>query len=197
MHPRTQPCVLLGHVGMVGGADRRGDGDCGALQPDRARGRAAAVQRLLARAVRGRVRTAVRKVRVRDDHLVAAGERLAHGQVQRGVPADSRFATNAAFFARSVKELETDEGRAKIDKVRKLTTIAERLGGNVSQLALAWCAANKNVSTVILGASRPQQVHDNCKALKLIPKLTPEVMQEIDAVLGNKPKATPSFGRRR
>jgi aryl-alcohol dehydrogenase-like predicted oxidoreductase len=122
---------------------------------------------------------------------------LLTGKYNEGVPADSRFATNAAFFARSVKELGTDEGRAKIDKVRKLTAIAERLGGNVSQLALAWCAANKNVSTVILGASKPGQIHDNCKAVKLIPKLTPEVMEEIDGVLGNKPKATPSFGRRR
>jgi len=76
---------------------------------------------------------------------------LLTGKYNEGVPADSRFATNAAFFARSVKELETDEGRAKIDKVRKLAAVAERLGGTVSQLALAWCAANRNVSTVILG----------------------------------------------
>jgi hypothetical protein len=45
--------------------------------------------------------------------------------------------------------------------------------------------------------SRVEQIHDNCKALKLIPKLTPEILDEIDGVLGNKPKATPSFGRRR
>ena len=47
-----------------------------------------------------------------------------------------------------------------------------------------------HVSTVILGASKPQQVHDNCKALQLLPKLTPEVMEEIEGILENKPKAS-------
>lgn len=46
-----------------------------------------------------------------------------------------------------------------------------------------------NVSTVILGASKPQQVHDNCKALQLLPKLTDSVMEEIEGILQNKPKA--------
>lgn len=45
------------------------------------------------------------------------------------------------------------------------------------------------MSTVILGATKPQQVHDNCKALQLLPKLTPEVMEEIEGILQNKPKA--------
>lgn len=45
------------------------------------------------------------------------------------------------------------------------------------------------MSTVILGASKPQQVHDNCKALKLLPKLTDDVMNEIEEILQNKPKA--------
>lgn len=44
-----------------------------------------------------------------------------------------------------------------------------------------------NVSTVILGATKPQQVHDNCGALKILPKLTPEIMEEIEKILGNKP----------
>jgi aryl-alcohol dehydrogenase-like predicted oxidoreductase len=57
----------------------------------------------------------------------------------------------------------------------------------MAQLALAWAAKNPNVSTVILGATKPQQVHDNCAALKLLPKLTPEVMEEIESILGNKP----------
>jgi aryl-alcohol dehydrogenase-like predicted oxidoreductase len=43
------------------------------------------------------------------------------------------------------------------------------------------------VSTVILGASKPEQIHDNIKALKLLPKLTPEIMEEIESVLQNKP----------
>jgi len=67
--------------------------------------------------------------------------------------------------------------------VKKLTTIAERLGGNVTQLSLAWAASNKNVSTVILGATMVEQIHDNRSALKLLPKLTPDVLEEIEKIL--------------
>jgi aryl-alcohol dehydrogenase-like predicted oxidoreductase len=122
---------------------------------------------------------------------------LLTGKYNDGIPEDSRFATNAAFFSGNVKELQTPQGKAKIEKVKKLTAIAERLGGNVSQLALAWAASNKNVSTVILGATKVQQIHDNCKALKILAKLTPEVLEEIEKVLDNKPRPTPSFGRSR
>jgi aryl-alcohol dehydrogenase-like predicted oxidoreductase len=122
---------------------------------------------------------------------------LLTGKYNEGIPEGSRFATNEKFFSPTVKSLQTDEGKAKIEKVRKLTAIAERLGGNVTQLSLAWCAKNPNVSTVILGASKVEQIVDNCKALKLLEKLTPEVMEEIEGVLGNKPKPPSSFGRSR
>jgi aryl-alcohol dehydrogenase-like predicted oxidoreductase len=46
---------------------------------------------------------------------------------------------------------------------------------------------NKNVSTVILGATKPEQIHDNCGAMKLLPKLTDDHMSKIDDILGNKP----------
>jgi len=122
---------------------------------------------------------------------------LLTGKYNDGVPEDSRFATNPGVFSNSVKELQTDAGKAKIEKVRKLTKIAERLGGNATQLALAWAAMNTNVSTVILGATKVDQIHDNCKALKLIPQLTPQVMEEIEGILANKPRKTPSYGRDR
>jgi aryl-alcohol dehydrogenase-like predicted oxidoreductase len=57
----------------------------------------------------------------------------------------------------------------------------------VAQLALAWCLKNPNVSTVITGASRPEQVRENMKAGEVASWLTPEVMGRIDSVLGNKP----------
>jgi len=56
---------------------------------------------------------------------------------------------------------------------------------------------NKNVSTVILGATKVSQIEDNCKALKLLPKLTPEVMEKIEDVLANKPSKPSTFGRDR
>ena len=57
----------------------------------------------------------------------------------------------------------------------------------VSHLALAWIARNPNTSSVILGASKPEQVLDNLKALEVIPKLTPAVLEKIEEILGNKP----------
>lgn len=81
--------------------------------------------------------------------------------------------------------------------MRKLTTIAEKLGGTVAQLSLAWCLSNQNVSTVILGATKTSQIEDNVKALKLLEKLTPEIVDEIEKVLDNKPAEANSYGRKR
>lgn len=122
---------------------------------------------------------------------------LLTGKYNDGIPADSRFANNQAFFSDTIKQLQTPEGKAQIEKVRKLTAIAEKLGASPSQLALAWCAMNTNVSSVILGASKVSQIEDNCKALDLLPKMTPEIMEEIEGVLGNKPKSPPTLGRNR
>lgn len=122
---------------------------------------------------------------------------LLTGKYNDGIPENSRFATNTAFFKNTIESLQNEEGQAKIEKVRKLTKVAERLGGNVGQLALAWAAKNENVSTVILGATKVEQIHDNCKALGLIEKLTPEIMEEIEEILENKPKPAPTFGRSR
>ena len=67
-------------------------------------------------------------------------------------------------------------------------TYHAELGCKVSQLALALVARNTNTSSVILGASKPEQVLDNLKALEVIPKLTPEVLEKIEGILGNKPQ---------
>jgi aryl-alcohol dehydrogenase-like predicted oxidoreductase len=64
---------------------------------------------------------------------------------------------------------------------------SSELDCKVAHLALAWVARNPNTGTVILGASRPEQVIDNLKALDVIPKLTPDVLEKIETILGNKP----------
>ncbi len=64
---------------------------------------------------------------------------------------------------------------------------ADELGCSMAQLALAWCLKNPHVSTVITGASKAEQVHENMKALDVVASLTPEVMERIEAVLSNKP----------
>lgn len=122
---------------------------------------------------------------------------LLTGKYNNGIPEGSRFATNKDFFDDTVKSLQSEEGKAKIEKVKKLTSIAERLGGTTAQLSLAWCIKNPNVSTVILGATKVEQIEDNCKALKLSEKLTPEVMEEIEKALDNAPKKPATFGRER
>jgi aryl-alcohol dehydrogenase-like predicted oxidoreductase len=58
------------------------------------------------------------------------------------------------------------------------------LGVTQAQLSLAWCLKNPHVSAVITGASRPEQVVENCAALKVLDKMTPEVMAEIDQIVG-------------
>ena len=63
------------------------------------------------------------------------------------------------------------------------------LNCKVAHLALAWVASKPSTSTVILGASKPEQVVDNLKALEVLPKLTPEVLEKIEEILGNKPKS--------
>jgi len=69
--------------------------------------------------------------------------------------------------------------------VKRLQQIASDLGATAAQLALAWCTANPHVSSVITGASRPEQVQENMKALEVLPRLTPEVKEKIEgAVLG-------------
>jgi voltage-dependent potassium channel beta subunit len=110
------------------------------------------------------------------------------GKYDKGIPEDSRFANNPGFFKSTIEKLKSEEGQAKLEKVRQLGKVADKLGANTTQLALAWCAKNPHVSTVILGATKPQQVVDNCKAMQLLPKMTPEVMEEIEGILANKPK---------
>ena len=122
---------------------------------------------------------------------------LLTGKYNNGIPEGSRFSNHQSFFDSTIKELQSDAGKAKIEKVRKLTKIAEELGGNPAQLALAWAASNTNVSTVILGATKVEQIKDNCKALALIPKLTPEVKEKIEGILENKPEPARTYGRER
>ncbi len=107
---------------------------------------------------------------------------LLSGKYNDGIPKDSRAALKGYEW------LQRGITPERIEKVRQLTAIAGDLGCTMSQLALAWCLKNPNVSTVITGASRAQQVTENMKALEVAPKLTDEVMAHIEEVLGNKPE---------
>jgi voltage-dependent potassium channel beta subunit len=81
----------------------------------------------------------------------------------------------------------------KLEKVDKLKEVAKDLGATLPQLALAWAAHNPNVSTVLMGGTKTEQLEDNLQALKFLDKLTPEVLQKIDDIFQNKPEAVRSY----
>lgn len=113
------------------------------------------------------------------------------GKYNNGIPQDSRM--NVAGYEWLKKRLLSPEGHAKIEKAKKLDVLAKQLGTTMTLLSLAWCAKNPNVSTVILGASRRSQLEENLGALDVLPKLTLEVMSEIDVIFQNKPDDLPDF----
>lgn len=104
---------------------------------------------------------------------------LLTGKYNNGIPQDSRGALKGYEW---LKDALTDQ--KKIELVRKLEPLAKELGCSLAQFALAWCAKNPNVSTVITGASRVGQVHENMKTLEILPKLTDEIMAEVDRITG-------------
>lgn len=75
----------------------------------------------------------------------------------------------------------------KFQKVKELAGFANELGTSLTLLSIAWCLKNQNVSTVILGASKTEQLIENLKAAEIIPLLTDEVMLKIENILDNKP----------
>jgi aryl-alcohol dehydrogenase-like predicted oxidoreductase len=70
--------------------------------------------------------------------------------------------------------------------VQALEPIANELNSTLAQLAIAWCLKNPFVSTVITGASRVEQVHENMKASEVARRLTPEILERIDAIFAEK-----------
>jgi len=108
------------------------------------------------------------------------------GKYNDGIPKDSRI--NLPGYEWLKKFFQSEEGQSRIAKVRELTSIAEGLGTTMARMALAWCLKNPNVSTVITGASRVEQLEDNLKALDVADHLTDEVMEKIEGVLQTKPK---------
>jgi len=103
---------------------------------------------------------------------------LLSGKYLDGVPEGSRASLPGYEW---LAELLTDP--SSNDKLRSLTVIADRLDCTLSQLAIAWCASNPRVSSVITGASRVEQVHENLAAIDVLAKLTPDVLAEIKAIV--------------
>ena len=104
---------------------------------------------------------------------------LLTGKYGNGIPRDSRGALQGYDW---LKDHLTDQ--EKLAKVRALEPIAKELNCTLSQLSIAWCLKNPFVSTVITGASRVGQVHENMKAIEVEPKLTAEILERMDGVFG-------------
>jgi voltage-dependent potassium channel beta subunit len=100
------------------------------------------------------------------------------GKYAKGVPEGSRLSL-PGYEGLKGKVLKLESVKAAGD----LKELAAGIGATASQLAIAWCARNRRVSTVITGASRVEQLEENLKALDLLPKLTPDFLARVDAAV--------------
>ncbi len=107
---------------------------------------------------------------------------LLTGKYNNGIPENSRLALEGFEWLKD----RTITGQ-RLESVRQLSKIADELGCSLAVLSLAWCLANRDVTSAILGASRKEQVEENLKALELYPQLSPELLTRIDEVMGTKP----------
>jgi len=114
------------------------------------------------------------------------------GKYNRGIPEGSRFDTKGY---KHLKDNWTKQKEEQLPKVEKLMVLAEQFGCSVGQLAIAWCAKNKNVTTVLLGATKMHQIEENLGALDVARRLDKKMLEQIDKILVNTPKQTPSYGR--
>ena len=104
---------------------------------------------------------------------------LLTGKYLNGIPEGSRATLPGYEWLRD--ELTNP---AKNERVRRLQSVADELDCTLAQLAIAWCARNPHVSSVITGASSVDQVRQNLQSLKVLPKLTDAVSERIDQLLG-------------
>eukprot|EP01087_Luapelamoeba_hula_P023365 TRINITY_DN856_c0_g1_i4.p1 TRINITY_DN856_c0_g1~~TRINITY_DN856_c0_g1_i4.p1 ORF type:complete len:406 (-),score=52.19 TRINITY_DN856_c0_g1_i4:1116-2333(-) len=115
------------------------------------------------------------------------------GKYSDGVPEDSRANGTAYAQTRIMAELKGEQGETTLQKVRQLDPIAKELNCSLAHLAIAWCLKNNNVSSVIMGASKPQQVRENVGAMRVVKQLDSEVMAKIEKILDNKPPVEPDW----
>ncbi len=110
---------------------------------------------------------------------------LLTGKYDAGLPGGTRASLPGLEWLR--EELVGATSKPRLEKARQLKPIADSLGCTRAQLAIAWCLKNPNVSSVITGATRREQVEENMGALEVAHALTPAVMESIEGVLGNAP----------
>jgi aryl-alcohol dehydrogenase-like predicted oxidoreductase len=107
---------------------------------------------------------------------------LLSGKYNNGIPEGSRFALEGFDWLKDRWMVED-----KLSKVKKLGELASELNTPLATLSIAWCISNPNVTTAILGATKKEQLLENLKALDILPKLSPELMQRIEDIMQSKP----------
>jgi voltage-dependent potassium channel beta subunit len=112
---------------------------------------------------------------------LAAG--LLSGKYNEGIPEGSRFALQGFDWLKDRWMAED-----KIGKVKKLAALAKQLGIPLPALSIAWCIKNPHVTTAILGATKKSQLIENLKSLEVLPRLTDEVMTQIEGIVQTKPQ---------
>ena len=103
---------------------------------------------------------------------------LLTGKYNNGIPADSRGALKGYEW---LQDRLTDQ--EAIERVRQLGKLADEIGVSLAHMSLAWCLKNPNVSSVITGASRVEQIRENMKAIDALERLTPDVMERIEEIM--------------
>jgi voltage-dependent potassium channel beta subunit len=110
---------------------------------------------------------------------------LLTGKYNDGIPPGTRATLPGYEFLH--KRFVDDEATRRIEKVRRLQPIAQLLGCSLAQLAIAWTIKNPHVSTTILGATKVPQLRENLGALEVAARITPSELEQIEAVLQNRP----------
>jgi voltage-dependent potassium channel beta subunit len=105
------------------------------------------------------------------------------GKYNQGVPEASRLADPEIQWLGYESELTPEN----IEKVRKLSELAADLGGSVAQLSIAWLLRLPEISSVLLGAKKVGHLEENLKAMELVKKLTPDVLERIEEIMDNDP----------
>ena len=108
---------------------------------------------------------------------------LLTGKYNDGIPEGARLALDNYSWLKD-RMMQDD----KIAKVKKLDKVAKELDTSLATLSIAWCIHNPDVTTAILGATKEKQLTENLQALTLYPKLTSQIMKEIDEIMGTKPQ---------
>lgn len=107
---------------------------------------------------------------------------LLSGKYNDGIPADSRFSLQGFDWLKD-RWMKED----LLSKVKKLDCLANELNVSMPALSIAWCVKNPQVTTAILGATKKEQLNENLKALEVLEKLTPAIMQRIEDIVQTKP----------